>query len=450
MPSFWLEHEEHGQTRDFSFQSTTVSIGRDKASDFVLDHPTVSRKHAVIAYKHGSFYLVVLSRSGLTAIDGQPVQGEVLLYDSSVLHVGQLEFRFRSDDAPLKPAAPAHSGGMTGGASGLQGGFGAAVNTPVPQAGFGQTPGFGQAPGLGQPQGFGQAPGLGQPQGFGQAPGLGQPQGFGQAPGMGDAPGLGQQQGMGGFGSPLSAGLGQAGGAPQLNGANTPAPKKAGDAGASWDQIANSSEAMLDASGAKQETIHDRLNSSKKEEKTNPVLILVAGAAILGLVYFSFFSGGGDQSSEAVQEIPVLEQTPVEINVSCLGQSACVQRAEQAYKVGTEKIQQKTVAIPNLFEGYKKLLEAEAYLAKAGDVAPPASMAGLAAKKDATRAELNTIWTNYRVGFAKAKKRNEYREMARQLTALQDYFPDRTARENRWSTQQAQKMKEDGIYPKRF
>src|SRR5690554_1442082 len=196
MPSFWLEHEENGQTRDFSFNSTTVSIGRDKACDFVLDHPTVSRKHAVIAYKHGSFYLVVLSRSGLTAIDGQAVQGEVLLYDSSNLNLGQLQFRFRSDDAPVKPAISGYGSNMA--ASGLHagvggsgsGGFGAAVRTPAPQSGFGGAP---MAAGQ---QGFGHANGLG---GFGGAP-----------PAAAQQQGLAQPQGgLGGFGSPLPTDYGQ-------------------------------------------------------------------------------------------------------------------------------------------------------------------------------------------------------------------------------------------------
>lgn len=164
MPSFWLEHEENGQTRDFSFTSTTVSVGRDKACDFVLDHPTVSRKHAVIAYKHGSYYLVVLSRSGLTAIDGQAVQGEVLLYDSSILHLGKLQFRFRSDDAPVKPVASGHAASMAGGgmhaAGGFSAGFGPATRTPSPQADFGGAP----MPG---PQGLGQGGGLA---GFGGRP----------------------------------------------------------------------------------------------------------------------------------------------------------------------------------------------------------------------------------------------------------------------------------------
>src|SRR5690554_1332143 len=437
MPSFWLEHEENGQTRDFSFNSTTVSIGRDKACDFVLDHPTVSRKHAVIAYKHGSFYLVVLSRSGLTAIDGQPVQGEVLLYDSSNLNLGQLQFRFRSDDAPVKPVISAHAGHIAAGAmhagAGLSSGFGAAVRTPAPHGDFGGAPMGGQR-GLGHGGGFGAAAPPAQPQG------LNQPQGFG------------------GFGGPLPTDMGpsvplnshaQFSASQQSSAASAPS-TPVGDAGVSWDQIANSSEAMLDASGQRPLTVHERLQGTKGEEKTNPLIIVVAGLAIVGLMYFTFFSGGGDAQQVDVEMIPMDEQVPVEITVTCLGESACMQKAEAAYRIGKEKIQQKTVAIPNLFEGYKKLLEAEEYLVKAGNVAAPASMAGLAGLKQTSRAELDRIWVNYRVGFAKAKKRNEYREMANELNALRNYFPDRTARENRWSVRQAQKMKEDGIYPKGY
>jgi hypothetical protein len=40
--------------------------------------------------------------------------------------------------------------------------------------------------------------------------------------------------------------------------------------------------------------------------------------------------------------------------------------------------------------------------------------------------------------------------MVRELNALFEYFPDRTARENRWAAEQVQTMKENGVYPKRL
>jgi hypothetical protein len=448
MPSFWLEHDDNGQTREFSFQNATVTIGREKASDFVLDHPTVSRKHAVITHKHGSFYLVVLSSSGLTALDGKPVQGEVLLYDSSTLHVGQLEFRFRSHEAPKKPGLPHQAGSAAVGSAATSNAGGIGANSGFgPNAGFGSnndpgsTPGFGSSPN--QPPGgndsfgnqFGQG-GASQP----SAAGFGQPSGM-QQPHQNAAP-----QGGAGLTGPTPQNMDYAGQLPPESA--QPSPRN--DAGiVSWDEIASSSEAMLDASGEKPQTIHERLQKNK-EEKTNPALVGVAGIAILGLLYFTFLRGPEATVNVDTEQIPMTEQVPVVIEVTCLGASACLQKAKQAYQVGEEKLKQKNIAIANLFHGYKKMLEAEAYLVKAGSPKLPPKMAALPMKKQTARAELNKIWKNYQVRFHQAKKRSEYRNMVRELNALFEYFPDRTARENRWAAEQVQTMKENGVYPKRL
>lgn len=112
MASFWLEYTQDGQRREFSFDAPTVTVGRDKTADFVLDHPTVSRQHAMIRADRGGCQLVVLSQGGLTAIDGGQVRGEVPLYDGSEIHFGQLSFTFRSHTAAPKPAgAPVGLGG---------------------------------------------------------------------------------------------------------------------------------------------------------------------------------------------------------------------------------------------------------------------------------------------------------------------------------------------------
>lgn len=93
--SFWLEFNDNGQKREFTFQSQQVSIGRVKAADFVLDHPTVSRQHAVIQMTPGGPRLLVISQGGLTAVNGRQVYGEVALHDGATINFGQLTFVFR-------------------------------------------------------------------------------------------------------------------------------------------------------------------------------------------------------------------------------------------------------------------------------------------------------------------------------------------------------------------
>lgn len=123
MASFWLEFEQAGDIKQANFESESVTIGRDRACDFVLDHPTVSRQHALIVHQgSGIFQLVVLSRGGLTAVDGQPAQAqEVPLFDGSMVTLGQYSLRFRCNQAQPRPGGPFPFGGYGAGAGGLGG-----------------------------------------------------------------------------------------------------------------------------------------------------------------------------------------------------------------------------------------------------------------------------------------------------------------------------------------
>ncbi|WP_168210838.1 FHA domain-containing protein [Persicimonas caeni] len=442
MPSFWLEYDNNGDIQEFSFDSDSVSVGRDKGSDFVLDHPTVSRQHAVIVFKNGSYYLVVLSRGGLTAIDGQQLQGEQMLYDGNMLHLGQLQFRFRSNHAPQKPANHAQQQAPQAAGFGAQGGgnqnqfgggnqnqfgggnqnqnqFGGGGNQNQNQFGGG---GFGQQ----SQSGFGGQNGQGGGQG-----GQGQ---YANGFGFGDSPAGGTDANMGGA-------------QPQPNDAQADGGSESGII--SWDEIASSSEAMEEADRPKEATVYDRMQQGKKKnEQTNPLLVVVAGAAIVGLLWFTFFNDPGGGGGKQKDKVPVEEQPPVVIEVSCMGESACLQKAKDAYSVGIEKLEKKDAAISNRFEGYKKLLETEKYLEKAGKTELPKEMAKLEPAKASIRKELTDIWRQRRLQYHKAKKRSRHREMAQALDTVKAYFPDPTARENRWAAGEELYMKKKGIYPK--
>jgi hypothetical protein len=456
MPSFWLEYDNNGQVKEFNFDGDSVSVGRDKSSGFVLDHPTVSRQHAVIVRKNGGFYLVVLSRGGMTAIDGQQVQGEVMLHDGSVIHLGQLEFRFRSNHAPPKPDGSQSQmnqsqmnqnqfGGMQGGQN-QQG---------ASSGGFGQssTGGFGAAGQSAQNNQNSQHTQNSQGSQGGQSGGFG----FGELPnspsanaGSFGADGAQGQAGQQGAGQPGQQGAGQQG-AGQSSGEQA-SDGQGGEAASSgeivsWDEIASSSEATNDQDVQKKATIHERMQA-KKNKDTNPVLVIVAGVAIVGLLWFTFFSGGPKPVTPGEQNKPIADQAPMTLEVTCMGESACVQKAKASYKVGIEKIDKKGAAVANLFEGYKKLLEAEKYLEKAGKTEPLPSMSELTSRKEQARAELTAIFKNERVKYHQAMKRSQHRPMAQALDAVKIYFPDKTAREHRWATSQEMDMKQKGIYPK--
>ncbi len=59
-----LKVRSSNQTLEVSKQKPTVTIGRGRNNDIVLDHNMVSREHARIDYKHGSFYVSDFSSNG--------------------------------------------------------------------------------------------------------------------------------------------------------------------------------------------------------------------------------------------------------------------------------------------------------------------------------------------------------------------------------------------------
>lgn len=432
MASFWLEFEQGGQTQQASFEKDTVTLGRDRSSDFVLDHPTVSRQHALIVHQGGgAFQLVVLSRGGLTAVDGQRVEdSEIDLYDGASLTLGQYTVRFRSQQAPGRPASGgAQPQGAPAGAAGGAGNFGG---------------------GAAQPQGAGNNPGAGG--------GLKQPAG-----------GLNQPGASGSGGSSLGGGLGQSSGNAQSGGAATgsqpglsggqPPPEgqeepEDGPGIKSWDEIAASSEEeggrQGDGTGETEERRGlQQIRQNSGDDESNPLLI---GAGVVGAVVFLGFallSGGGDDQTQATEEqVPIEEQQPVEINIECYEPTTCRQEAEEHYERGMDLIERRTVETGNLFKGYHRLLQARRALEEAGvEEIPEEEMPEWQNTHDMARQELSRRFRDFRMRYHQADQRDHYGEMASVLEEIKATYPDRTARENQWAREHERAMKAEGIYP---
>lgn len=412
MASFWLEFDQDGRVQKFPFDKPAVAIGRDKSSDFVLDHPTISRQHAVIVTDApGVYRLMALSRGGGTAMDGVPVTSDAQLHDGAYLQLGQIGFRFHSEYAPRRQAAAP-----------------APRPAPSPSA---QPQGFAQGGwNAGAPAGFGQPPGQGfgapAPGGFGQAPA----QGFGGAPG-----GFGQGAAPGGFG--------QASPSPVTTISRTGA-----DAGGikSWDEIAQSADNNEEVGQAP--TNFEKIQSASKNEKSNPVVVLGGGLLAVGMLVWSFMPAGGGGAKEGAGQVDLESQPPVEIVVDCLGESDCVRQAQKRYQLGKAQIDKKDVEVANLFEGYRALLESQALLEKGGVVQLPTEMADVEARKVAARAELDALLKKQQVRFHQSKLRDDHREMVVALDTIKSYFPNPTAREHKWALQQEVDMKNRNIYPR--
>jgi hypothetical protein len=90
-------------------RSERVLVGRDPAADVVLNHPSISRRHAVIE-RRGAFWVVLDQQSANgTWIDGRRVT-EAALETGQRLRLGAVEFTVAGADAPSRPAAPSAAG----------------------------------------------------------------------------------------------------------------------------------------------------------------------------------------------------------------------------------------------------------------------------------------------------------------------------------------------------
>lgn len=442
--SFWLEYDQNGSRQEYPFDSSSVSVGREKSADLVLDHPTVSRQHALIVRNNGGFKLVVLSRGGLTAIDGNQVHGEVDLFDGSVVHFGQLSFTFRSEEAPPAPSP--------GSGQAAASGFGGA-----PSQGFGgaQPQGFGAQP---QGQGFG-GPGA-QPQGQtggGQGFGGAQPGTFGSG---GSTPaGMNSPQ-PGGFGGGNFGGGGlggdHSGSGQEVLEQKPPDAPVTNNGIMSWDAIAATADQDSHESAAGPtdfERIQAAAKKADEQSKSNPAVLIGAGILIVGMLVFILMpadvvkkSGGSDVV--AFEDTPPITFQPGVLD--CVGNAECMAKARQSYNVGMETLDKVEVDIRNRFEGYRRLVMAEEFAAKAGNETLPAEFAQLEERRDKARAELDAIFRQQRVKYHDLSQRKMYNAMVDVLAEVTAIFPYKSAREHQWALKKERLLKEQGNYPQTF
>ena len=70
------------------------SVGRSKHCDIVLNYPSVSRFHAVIAQRSVGWVIIDTGSSTGTKLDGLPVERETLLEHGQAITFGSFEFMF--------------------------------------------------------------------------------------------------------------------------------------------------------------------------------------------------------------------------------------------------------------------------------------------------------------------------------------------------------------------
>lgn len=91
--------------REYTIVGTSLVFGRDAGCDVVVTSKEASRRHAEIMATPKGYVLVDSSTNG-TWVNGQRVQGQRLLARADVIRLGDNEFRFYADKAPVAPASP--------------------------------------------------------------------------------------------------------------------------------------------------------------------------------------------------------------------------------------------------------------------------------------------------------------------------------------------------------
>jgi hypothetical protein len=188
---------------------------------------------------------------------------------------------------------------------------------------------------------------------------------------------------------------------------------------------------------------------ASEQSKGSPLtligIVLIAG--MLGFIMFyepSAGVGGGEESGP-VEEQPPITRTANEVD--CVGAAECKSKAEQNFKLGSALLDKVEVDVQNRFDGYNRLLLAEEYLKKANIAAIPPEFAGLEARRDKARAELDVIFRDLRVRYHNASQRKMYVDMVDALNQIMTLFPHKGAREHQWALVQERALKDAGNYP---
>lgn len=87
-PPLSLRHGEDAHGRDFS--QPELFLGRSSACDYVVDDPTVSLRHARLAFRQGQWWLEDLASTNGTFLNGEQVQGSVLVANNDEILLGQV------------------------------------------------------------------------------------------------------------------------------------------------------------------------------------------------------------------------------------------------------------------------------------------------------------------------------------------------------------------------
>ncbi len=80
---------------EYSLLKDEISLGRGEDNDVVIPHASVSRAHARLLKRDGSFQLTDLNSTNGCYVNGQPIQGSVMVPSGSEVRLGDVRFMLR-------------------------------------------------------------------------------------------------------------------------------------------------------------------------------------------------------------------------------------------------------------------------------------------------------------------------------------------------------------------
>ena len=88
-----------------AYDASVVTIGRDRGSSLQIDHPTLSRQHAVIEQSGGSYTIRDLKSQNGTTVNGKAVTGNYALNENDEIQLGEFTVIFHGG-GPQKVDVP--------------------------------------------------------------------------------------------------------------------------------------------------------------------------------------------------------------------------------------------------------------------------------------------------------------------------------------------------------
>jgi DNA-binding winged helix-turn-helix (wHTH) protein len=97
---------QDGTPREIEWAEVTLSIGRDRSNDIVIDHPLASRRHAKLERNDTGCYIQDLGSTNGTFVNGQRISEYTLLHNQDQILVADTLLTFHDPEATMKGPLP--------------------------------------------------------------------------------------------------------------------------------------------------------------------------------------------------------------------------------------------------------------------------------------------------------------------------------------------------------